>query len=246
MRRTAPRTLAYTFGPGPMTPAVKVLIATNVGVFLVSFFFRDVITYLGLTPAAVVHRLELWQPVTYMFLHGGVLHVVFNMLMLWMFGVELERLWGTRFFVKFYFVAGVGAGLTTLGLSFLPFEFAERMYYIPTIGASGAIFGLLLAYGLYFADRPIYMYFLFPVKAKYFVLITGAITLLFAISDSTGGVAHVAHLGGLAFGYLYLKLGRARPLAEVKYRYFKWKMNRHRRKFDVYTGGRGDWDRHIH
>jgi membrane associated rhomboid family serine protease len=246
MRRTAPRTLAYTFGPGPLTPAVKVLIATNVGVFLVSFFFRDVITYLGLTPAAVVHRLELWQPVTYMFLHGGVLHVVFNMLMLWMFGVELERLWGTRFFVKFYFVAGVGAGLTTLGLSFLPFEFAERMYYIPTIGASGAIFGLLLAYGLYFADRPIYMYFLFPVKAKYFVLITGAITLLFAISDSTGGVAHVAHLGGLAFGYLYLKLGRARPLAEVKYRYFKWKMNRHRRKFDVYTGGRGDWDRHIH
>lgn len=246
MRRTAPGTLAYSFGPGPLTPAVKALISVNVAAFLASFFFRDVNMYLGLTPAAVVQRFALWQPVTYMFLHAGVLHLVFNMLMLWMFGVELERLWGTPFFIKYYFVSGVGAAVTTLAISFLPFEFAERMFYIPTIGASGAIFGLLLAYGLYFADRPIYMYFLFPVKAKYFVLITGAITLLLAVGDSTGGVAHVAHLGGLAFGFAYLKVGRSRPLAELKYRYFRWKMNRHRRKFDVYTGGRGDWDRHIH
>jgi membrane associated rhomboid family serine protease len=246
MRRTAPGTLAYSFGPGPLTPAVKALISVNVAAFLASFFFRDVNAYLGLTPASVVHRFALWQPVTYMFLHAGVLHIVFNMLMLWMFGVELERLWGTPFFIKYYFVSGIGAALTTLAISLLPFEFTERMFYIPTIGASGAIFGLLLAYGLYFADRPIYMYLLFPVKAKYFVLITGAMTLLFAVSDSTGGVAHVAHLGGLAFGFAYLKLGRSRPLAELQYRYFRWKMNRHRRKFDVYTGGRGDWDRHIH
>jgi membrane associated rhomboid family serine protease len=237
-----------SFGPGPVTPAVKALIWTNVALFVLSFFSGDIVVYLGLTPAAVVHRYAIWQPLTYMFVHGGLFHIAFNMLALWMFGVELERRWSTPFFVRFYGVAGVGAAVTTLLLSFLPFEFAERMYYVPTIGASGAIYGLLLAYALYFPDRPIYMYLLFPVPAKYFVLIIGAITLMASVSDSAGGTAHFAHLGGLVFGYLYLKWGRIHPLTEIKYRYVKWRMNRLRRKFDVYSGGRAnnDWDRHIH
>jgi membrane associated rhomboid family serine protease len=247
MRRYSPQAVAYSFGPGPTSPAVKVLLWANTAAFVVSFFAPGLTGLLGLTPAAVLHRYAVWQPLTYMFLHGGVLHILFNMLALWMFGVELERMWGTRFFVKFYFVTGVGAAVTTIVLSLLPVGFADRLFYSTTIGASGAIFGLLLAYALYFPNRPIYMYMLFPVPAKYFVLILGAIAFLMSISNQGGGIAHAAHLGGLAFGYFYLKAGRARPLAEMKYRYFKWKMNRHRRRFDVYRGGRtSDWDRKIH
>jgi membrane associated rhomboid family serine protease len=155
-----------------------------------------------------------------------------------MFGTELERMWGRQFFLKYYFVTGIGAGVITVLMSFLPFDFATRMYYSVTIGASGAIYGLLLAYGLYFPDRPIYIYAIFPIPAKYFVMIFGAIALLSSISESDSGTAHMAHLGGLLVGYLYLKGGRIHPLAEMKYRYLKWKYERARRKFDVYSGGR--------
>ena len=114
------------------------------------------------------------------------------------------------------------------------------------IGASGGIYGLLLAYGLYFPDRPILMFMLFPIPAKYFVMIIGAIAFYSSLG-ATGGVASVTHLAGLVVGYLYLKGARVDPLAELKYRYLKWKINRVRRKFDVYSGGRAnDWDRRVH
>ena len=100
---------AYSFGPGPLTPAIKVIVAANVGAFLLALIVPAITLRLGLRPADVVGSFALWQPVTYMFLHGGIFHILFNMLALWMFGVELERMWGSRFFVKFYFVAGVGA-----------------------------------------------------------------------------------------------------------------------------------------
>ncbi len=247
MRRSyPPRTVAYSFGPGPLSRAVKLLIYTNVAFFVVSYFV-NLVAYLGLMPAAVLHELRLWQPLTYMFLHNDVLHILINMLLLWMFGVELERLWGTPFFLKFYFVTGVGAALSTIAFSLLPLRSADATFYAITIGASGAVYGLLLAYALYFPNRPIYLYFLFPVPAKYFVLILGAVAFLASMSGTGGPVAHTAHLGGMLFGYAYLKLGGSRPLSELKYRYFKWKMNRHRRRFDVYSGGRADdWDRRIH
>ena len=182
-----------------------------------------------------------------MFLHGGLFHILFNMLALWMFGAELERTWGTRYFLQFYFIVGVGAAGVTLLVSLLPFAFSEQMYYSVTIGASGAIYGLLLAYALYFPDRPIYMYFVFPIPAKYFVLIIGAISFFSSISDTRSGVAHAAHLGGLGVAYVVLKRGRVHPLAELKYRYLKWKINRVRKKFDVYSGGRSDdWGRRVH
>jgi membrane associated rhomboid family serine protease len=170
------------------------------------------------------------------------------MLALWMFGVELERMWGSRFFVKFYFVAGVGAALTTLLLSFTPFAFANQLYYSLTIGASGAVYGILLAYARYFPHRPILLYFVFPIPAKYFVMIIGAISLLSAMSGPGGGIAHATHLGGLLAGYLYLKSGvRTHLIAEIKYRYLKWRINRMRRRFDVYSGGRADdVDRRVH
>jgi membrane associated rhomboid family serine protease len=200
----------------------------------------------GLSPTEVVGELKIWQLVTYMFLHGGLLHILFNMVALWMFGVELEHRWGTRNFLKFYFVTGVGAALLTVMVSFLPFGFAQSLRDSIVIGASGAIYGLLLAYGMYFPNRQVLLYFLFPIPAKYFVMIAGAIAFYSSLTDS-GGVANATHLGGLLVAYVYLKSGNMHPLSEFKYRYLKWKINRVRKKFDVYSGGRADdWDRRIH
>jgi membrane associated rhomboid family serine protease len=245
MRRYAPGPtgLGYSFGPGPITPAVKWLIIANVAMFVATLVYRDIITFLGLIPQLVFEGLWVWQPATYLFLHGGTFHILFNMLGIWMFGVELERRWGTTFFLKYYAVTGIGAGLTVLVVSLLPLAATAGTYQAVTIGASGALYGLLMAFALYFPDRPILMFLLFPIPAKYFVMIIGAIAFL---SAPGSGVSQAAHLGGLLFGYLYLRGGRGGLSAEIKYRYLKWKMNRLRRKFDVYSGGRSDWDRHVH
>ena len=240
-------TFAYSFGPGPLTPVIKALIIANVAAFAVSWFARPVLLAFGLQPADVFGRLYIWQPVTYMFLHGGIGHILFNMLALWMFGTELARMWGSRFFARFYFVSGVGAALTTIILSFAPYEAFSQLYNSLTIGASGAIYGVLLAYGLYFPNRPILLWFVFPIPAKYFVMIMGAIAFFMSMGGPGGGVAHITHLGGLLAGYLYLKGGRVHVIAEIKYRYLKWRINRMRRKFDVYSGGRADdVDRRVH
>ena len=151
---------------------------------------------LGLRPADVWGRLEVWQVVTYMFLHANLLHVGFNMLALWMFGVELERLWGTRFFARYYAITGVGAGLCVMLVS----VFSTQLAQATTIGASGAIFGLLMAYALYFPHRQILLFLLFPVSSRVFVAIVGAVNLYSAMTATTAGVAYFAHLGGLAVG----------------------------------------------
>jgi membrane associated rhomboid family serine protease len=215
--------------------------------FIATSLLPSLVPVLGLVPFAVIEQLRVWQLVTYMFLHGGFFHIVFNMLALWMFGAELERLWGTRYFLKYYFVTGIGAATLTVLFSLLPWGVAQQVHYSVIIGASGAIYALLLAYALYFPARPIYMYFVFPIPARIFVLIIGAIALLSSISGVQGGVANATHLFGLLVGYLYLKSARVHPLSELKYRYLKWKINRVRRKFDVYSGGRADdWDRRVH
>ncbi len=237
--------VSYQFGPGPLTPAVKYLLIANVAAFLLQAVVPGLTSFGGLTPAAVIEALWIWQPVTYMFLHAGLTHLVFNMLALWMFGVELERLWGTQAFTRFYFACGLGAAATTLAASLLPFGFADFLYVTPTVGASGAIYGLLAAFGVIFANRPIYMYFLFPVPARIFVLITGAITLLLSVTSSGGTMAHLAHLGGLVTGWALLMRGRGGLMAEVKYRYTKWRLQRARKRFDIHQGGRGGgWNVH--
>jgi len=181
-----------------------------------------------------------------MFVHAGPTHLLFNMLALWMFGTELERIWGTTAFTKFYFACGVGAGLFQVVLGLLPFGFASQFYYPSVVGASGAIYGVLAAYALYFPSRPIVMFLLFPVPARYAVMIMGGLSLVFAMSGG-GGVAHTAHLGGLLVGYLYLKRNNVHLLSEIQYRFLKWRINRMRRKFDVYSGGRAnDVDRRVH
>lgn len=248
--------LSYALGPGPMTPAIKILIIVNVVFYVLAMIVPEIIARLGLVPADVWGGLALWQPVTYLFLHEpppSVGHLLFNMLMLWMFGTELERMWGTRFFTKYYFVCGIGAAVTTLLWALSPLPGAASLYYTVTIGASGAIYGVLLAYAMYFPNRLIYIYMIVPIPVKYFVMIMGAIAFLSSLGSSGSRVANVAHLGGLIAGYLYLKGLRGRPLDELRYRWLKWKMNRARSRFDVYSGGRrdddtwkSDWKKHIH
>lgn len=237
--------MSYSFGPGPITPAVRALIALNVVGYLAPLVVPSLTVWLGLVPALVVERWWVWQPATYMFLHGGLFHLLFNMLALWMFGVDLERLWGTRFFTRFYFVAGIGAALTTLVMSLLPFGFAEALYASVTVGASGAIYGLLVAFAMMYPHRPIYLYMLFPIPARVFVLIIGAISFLSSVGEPRGGVAHATHLGGLIVGYLYLAGRRGQAVSAVRSQWLRWRMARLRKRFEVHDGGRkgpgGPW-----
>jgi membrane associated rhomboid family serine protease len=229
------RTSSISFG-GPLTPVVRNIIIACVAVYVVQLVFGHLITfYFSLTPALVVERFYFWQFFTYMFLHdrGDLLHLLFNMLSLFMFGCELERHWGGRRFFNYYCLTGVGAGLCVCVL--------PSNYLTSTLGASGAVYGVLLAYGLTFPDRILYMYLLFPLPAKYFVMIIGGIVFLTALASSNSGVSNAAHLGGMAFGYVYLKKFQKRRtkstidlLSRLKDTYFQWKLKRARRKFAVY------------
>lgn len=185
---------------------LKNLIIANVGVFFLQFLLQGQIPvsyYLGLVPEQFVKG-WVWQGVTYMFLHGGLFHIMINMYILWMFGRELEYMWGTKEFYKYYFICGIGAAfihtIFNLGSS------------IPTIGASGAVMGILLAFGVTFPRRRLFIFPLFiPIEAKYAVFIFGGIEI-FALLTMGGrsGIAHLAHLGGMAVGYLYLRWKRRR------------------------------------
>ena len=242
---------SYQFGPGPLSPAVKLLLIINVVAWVLNLIVPSMTLYLGLSPQEVFTGFAFWQPFTYMFLHDtrGFSHILFNMLSLWMFGTELERRWGTRFFTKYYFVTGVGAALTTLLVALV----SDSAYYSLTVGASGAIYGLLIAWAMYFPHRTIYFYFLFPIPARVFVAIVGAIAFLSSLGGPGGGIAHIAHLGGLVVGYIYLKTLSVRPIDELRYRWLRWRMDRARSRFDVYSGGKSDddewkreWKKHIH
>jgi membrane associated rhomboid family serine protease len=217
----------------PFTRMVKGLIVVTAAVFVVTYLplrlfgWQAPFFYLGLQPYAVVHRLYLWQLATYLFLHGGFFHILFNMFALWMFGPDLERLWGESEFLKFYFLTGVGAGVFDVALTTL---FGSP--YSLTIGASGAIYGLLLAFGVIFPDRPIFIWFIIPIKAKWFVVIIGAIEFLSELSGPGSGISHLAHLGGMLVAYLYL---RGSGLSgRMQLRYEDWRRARLRRKFEVY------------
>lgn len=222
------RPVTLSFG-GPLTRAVRGLILANVVAFVLRFLAQGVGAapfdeLFGLVPALITRRAFLWQFATYLFVHAGVLHILLNMLMLWMFGGDLERLWGWKRFLRYYFLAGLGAGLC----SYLVSPLSNGI----TVGASGAIFGLLLAYGVLFADRIIYLYFLFPIRAKYFVMIMGALEFYAVLTASGSGISNVAHLGGMIFGYLYLKGPDASSAGRSVWS--RWKQLRARRKFVVY------------
>jgi membrane associated rhomboid family serine protease len=199
----------YSYGPGlsiyGWSPMVKMLVIVNCVIFLLGFIpaFR-LINIFGLVPAMVINRLYLWQLSTYMFLHGGFFHLLLNMFILWMIGSEIEGMWGSREFLKYYFITGIGAGVITVLTSWNS--------TIPTIGASGAIFGILVAFAMLFPNRLIYLNFFIPVKAKHLILvyvfinIAGFIGSVSGFSDS--GIAHFAHLGGMLVGYVYIRGNR--------------------------------------
>ena len=220
-----------TFGGGALTPAVKLLLIVNVAVFFLQQFLPDQILILfGLVPALVWQNLYLWQLFTYQFLHGGLLHILFNMLALWMFGCALERRWGSEFFLKYYFVSVVGGAI--LNTLLVPAQ------SVPSIGASAGVYGLLLAYGLIYPDQIVYFYFLFPIKMKYFVWIIGGIAFYSSLTTGQGGIAHLAHLGGMLFGYLYLRGGN--PWDRFKLYLDQRRLARLKRRFHLVPGRKDD------
>jgi len=186
------------------TEIVRFLILSNVTIFAVQEIFKlqGVLSFnFGLIPAAFFAG-KFWMIVTYMFLHANFWHIFFNMLALWMFGSILEQEWGSKEFLKYYMLTGLGGGL-----SYALFNMHST---VPTVGASGAIYGLLAAYAVLFPENIIYVYFVIPLKAKWFALIFGAIEFFSSFSRESG-VAHLAHLGGMAIGYLYLKRNKFFP-----------------------------------
>jgi membrane associated rhomboid family serine protease len=206
---------------GRVTPGIKWIIIANVAVFILQTAMRllergGIEPLFGLVPVQTFGDLWLWQLVTYMFLHttDWLGHLLLNMLMLWMFGTEVERAWGTARFLFYYFLCGVGAGLVTA--MFLPDS--------TTIGASGAIYGVMLAYGMLFPQRTVLFMFMFPMRAFSMVLLCIGIQV-FSLLSLKDGVAYVAHLGGLLFGYLYIK--RVWRLREF-FGDLRWKLRRRR------------------
>ncbi len=227
---------------------VKWLLIVNTAVFAVTYLgnsvplVREVSGLMALTPRAVIELFMVWQLATYMFLHGGFGHILWNMLALWMFGADIERAWGRRRFLKYYFVCGIGAGVCVVVANY-----AVHTPGVTTVGSSGAIFGVLLAYAMLFPTRTILWGFLIPIQARYFVAIIGAVAFLSSLSGGNTGVSEFAHLGGLLVGYLYLKAGRMRlnPMGTAQASYNQWKRRRAQKKFQVYMkkqdSSRGRW-----
>ncbi|TCD48192.1 rhomboid family intramembrane serine protease [Chlorobium sp. N1] len=187
-------------------PAIKAIILVNVGVFLLEnlpAFSGVLLSEFALWPVGS-GNFRIWQPLTYLFLHGGTAHIFFNMFALWIFGAEIENYWGTKQFNIYYFTCGIGAALINL--------LATAGSTYPTIGASGAVYGVLLAFGMMFPDRYIFLYFLFPIKAKFFVAGYAFIEFFSGLGSRTMGsgsnIAHFAHLGGMLIGWIYITLKR--------------------------------------
>lgn len=188
-----------------MPPVTRNILIANVALFLVVMTAGE-----GVFESFALYPLGAgfmpWQLVTYGFVHGGVMHIAFNMLGVWQFGSDLERVWGSRKYLVYYLACAVAAGLTQLGFA------AVTGSVYPTVGASGALFGLLLAFAMIFPHRKVLLLFPpIPMRAPIFVAVFGIIELFLGVTGSVEGVAHFAHLGGLAGGFVLLKLWKQRP-----------------------------------
>lgn len=239
----------------PFTKAVIWLLGINTGVFLVMLLLARTAVgvyvkyYCELVPSDVIQHGFVWQLVTYSFLHEGFGHWFWNMIGLWMFGSAIESAWGTRRFLELYFIGVVGAAITTIALSFAHILGNPGQ---ATVGSSGGIFAVLIAFGILFAESEILMIpFPLRIKAKYFVGILIVATLALAIAGG-GNVAYVAHLGGLLFGWLYVRRGPKPALVKgnfseryygLRNSYYRWKRRRAAKKFEVYMR---EHDRNVH
>ena len=198
-----------------LPPVVKHLLIINLIVFLATMVLErygssNITSMLALNSVAT-GRFRFWQLFTYMFMHAGWSHILVNMFALWMFGYVLENFWGSRRFLVYYLVCGIGAGVCNL--------------LVPgwglTVGASGAVYGILLAFGMMFPNERIYFYFLIPIKAKWFVIGYAALELIQGLFYSYDGVAHFAHLGGMLVGLLLILWWRRNPFGRNPFQHFR-------------------------
>jgi membrane associated rhomboid family serine protease len=200
------------------------IIALNVAVFIVQLIFMQMssgeqgitlsdimINYLGVRPDLIIHKYYIWQFVTYMFLHGGFIHILFNMYFLFALGIPVEQTWGGRRFLIYYFFTGIGAGITIFIVNTL---IGGVNMQIPTVGASGAIYGVLVAFGMLFPEAEIFLLFIpIPIKAKYLVIIYGAMNIFPLVrTGGQGNISYVGHLGGILFGFLFFLIIRKRGI----------------------------------
>ncbi len=189
----------FAYRPALFTSAIKILVSINIGIFLLQTLSRVENLFFplfGLVPKLVWSEAMVWQPFTYLFFHGGVWHVLINMFVLWMFGSELERLWGKKEFLKFYFFTGIGSGIATM---------VFNLYStIPVVGASGAVYGVLLAYGVTYPNRVVYLYGIIPIKSIWFVFGIGLIAFTSSFNNLSQ-VSHITHISGMIIGYILLK-----------------------------------------
>lgn len=197
---------------GPVTPGVKWLMIVNGVVFLIQQIFNLIEPNMmeaifGISHYGFINNFMLWQPFTYMFLHGGWMHIFFNLIGLWMFAGELEMVWGKSKFLKYYLLSGIGAGFFIALMNYVAFERYGSASV--TIGASGAIYSILLAYAILWPDREVLLYFLFPIKIKYLVLAFGLMEFFGTLSSTagTGGnISHIGHLGGIISGFILIRI----------------------------------------
>ena len=230
-----------------VTPAIKFLLIANFAVFIFEvllFHFSgppayvELLKWFGLVPAGVIPLLHIWQPFTYLFLHdvGSIWHILMNMFMLWMFGRELELVWGKNRFLRYYFMTGVGAGLINVIVKMLPALAGNGIpggASTPTIGASGAIFGVLVACAILFPDRRVYVFPLpVPLSMRTVVILMTFVTFLGTFGLGADRVSHLCHLGGLLVGYVYLRRGSF--LYSLRNSYSDWQSKRTRKRFQVY------------
>ena len=190
----------------PQSPVIRALLILNVGIWVLITLTgseRLFFPLFGLVPRSVAGNFMIWQPITYMFLHAGFWHVGMNMFVLWMFGSELEQNWGGSAFLRYYLITGAGAGLITVLFSLNS--------PVPVVGASGAIYGVLLAYGLAYPNRLVYLYFMFPVKIKYFVGFLALAAFMASLQSGSSTVSHMTHLSGMIIGWFYLRAKRRTP-----------------------------------
>jgi membrane associated rhomboid family serine protease len=240
------RTLSLSFPP--FTYWVKRIIIACVAIYFVQAVLKAIspssayvlVSLGGLIPADVMHG-WIWQLVTYSFLHASVGHVLINMLMLWMFGAQEEMDWGRRKFLEYYLFCVAGAALVTIAVAYSPLPGVTPA--TATIGASGGVYGILMAFGMLYGDREIFMFPLpFMMKAKYMVAIMILLVVFATFDPSQGGIANFAHLGGLLFGFLYIKFMPSRGLLfgateryfSLRNSYYRWKRRRAAKKFEVY------------
>jgi len=214
-------------------PVIRFLLIANALLFVLQLFaFEPLLVRFALwplgTPEVVelegevvrVPRFHLWQLLSYGFLHGSLLHLFLNLFAMWMLGVHLEHAWGSRLFATYYLVCVAGAGLIQLVVA--SWGLANDGIY-PTIGASGGVFGILLAFGMMFPNqRLVFLLFPVPIRAKYFVIGYGAFELFAGVTGTTAGIAHFAHLGGMLIGFLLIQYWRGRLPVRPRRRVFWW------------------------